>query len=174
MQITWDRYRSICSAIKCLLEITADDYFVTSKGAVYYAIQVAYIVLRILGYLRVSCLPSTIILPASVCLPICLLCSCDCMCERTTHSRIQEFLPGGGGGGGSRPDCQKTVLTCFFSPQLILQFLQRVSNGYFKENYSFPWFQRGGGATFAKGSNFFEGGGVQMLVSIETHITCDF
>ena len=61
----------------------------------------------------------------------------------------------------------KTVLTTFFfcflfvcffvSPQLILQFLQRVSNGYFKENYNFPRFQRG--PTFAWGYNFFQGGG---------------
>ena len=29
---------------------------------------------------------------------------------------------------------------------------------------------------FPRGSNFFQwvGGGVQMLISIETHITCDF
>ena len=110
----------------------------------------------------------------SVCLPICLLCSCDCMCERTTHARIQEFLP-----GGSRPDCQKTVLTClflfvFFSPQLISQFLKRVSNGYFKENYNYPWFQRGVG-NICQGVQFFPGGGggrgVQMLISIGTHIT---
>ena len=47
---TLDRYRSICSAIKCPLEITADDYFVTSNGVVYDAIQAAYIVLRIMGY----------------------------------------------------------------------------------------------------------------------------
>ena len=72
MQYTWDRYHSICSAIKCLLEITVDDYFVTSNGAVNDAIQAAYIVLRIMGYLHNSCLPSTIILPASVCLPICM------------------------------------------------------------------------------------------------------
>ena len=49
MQYTLDRYRSICSAIKCPLEITADDYFVTSNDAVYDAIQAAYIVLRIMG-----------------------------------------------------------------------------------------------------------------------------
>ena len=36
--------------IKCPLEITADDYFVTSNGVVYDAIQAAYIVLRIMGY----------------------------------------------------------------------------------------------------------------------------
>ena len=49
--------------------------------------------------------------------------------------------------------------------------LQRVSNGYFKENYKFSRFQRG--------SNIFQGvqlfpGGVQIIISIETHITCDF
>ena len=41
---------SICSAIKCPLEYTADDYFVTSNVGVYDAIQAAYIVLRIMGY----------------------------------------------------------------------------------------------------------------------------
>ena len=50
VQYTLDRYCSICSAIKCLLEITADDYFVTSNGSVYDAIQAAYIVLQIMGY----------------------------------------------------------------------------------------------------------------------------
>ena len=58
---TWDRYRSICSAIKCPLENTADDYFVTSNGEDYNATQAAYIVLQIMGYLRVPCLPRTII-----------------------------------------------------------------------------------------------------------------
>ena len=70
---------------------------------------------------------------------------------------------------GSRNFCQgggRPVLTvknrsdvCFFSPQLILQFLQRVSNVYFKENYNFPLFQRGGGQHLPGGSNFFRGGG---------------
>ena len=50
VEYTLDRYRSTCSAIKCPLEITADDYFVTSNGAVYDAIQPAYIVLWIMGY----------------------------------------------------------------------------------------------------------------------------
>ena len=68
------------------LQITADDYFVTSNGAVYDAIQAAYIVLWIMGYLHVSFPPSTVILPASVCLPVCMFCSCVCMCERTTRN----------------------------------------------------------------------------------------
>ena len=50
VQYTLDRYRSICSTINCPLEIKADNYFVTSNGAVYDAIQTAYIVLRIMGY----------------------------------------------------------------------------------------------------------------------------
>ena len=32
-----------------------------------------------------------------------------------------------------------------------------------------------GGPTFSRGEgNFFHGGGVQWVISIETHITCDF
>ena len=50
VEYTLDRYRSICSAIKCQLEITADDYFVTTKGAIYDAIQAAYILLQLMGY----------------------------------------------------------------------------------------------------------------------------
>ena len=46
MQYTLDRYRSICSAIKCPSEITADDYFVKLNGAVYDAIQAAYYIYR--------------------------------------------------------------------------------------------------------------------------------
>ena len=44
----------------------------------------------------------------------------------------------------------------------------------FNENYNFPRFQRG--ANICQGGpNFFQGGGeVKMLISIETHITCDF
>ena len=82
VQYTLDRYCSSCSAIKCPLEITADDYFVTLNGAVYDAIQAAYIVLQIMVYQRVSCLPSTIILPVVIWLPYCRFCLCVCMCER--------------------------------------------------------------------------------------------
>ena len=64
------------------------------------------------------------------------------------------------GGEGGRPDCRKTTATTLFlifNPQQILQFY------------------RGGGGVqyFSGGSNFFQGG-VQMLISIKTHITCDF
>ena len=88
VQYTLDRYRSICSAIKFPLEITADNYFVISNGAVYDAIQAAYIALRIMGYYRVLSVPSTINLPASVWLPNCMFCSCVCMCESTTRNAL--------------------------------------------------------------------------------------
>ena len=79
------------------------------------------------------------------------------------------------GGWGSRPDGQKTALTTFFSYQLILQFTERVQWFHFRENYTIPRLQRGsnnfqGGG----GSSYFQGVGVQMLIYIETHITCDF
>ena len=82
---------------------------------------------------------------------------------------------------GFRPGCQKIDLTFFSVLSLIILVLQRVSNGYFKENYNFPRFQRGsegvqhfpGGG--GEGSSFFQGGGgVQILISIETRIICDF
>ena len=50
--------------------------------------------------------------------------------------------------------------------------LQRIS-----ENYTFPRIQRGSNI-FQEVNNSFSrvggGGGIQMLTSIETHITCDF
>ena len=63
----------------------------------------------------------------------------------------------------------------FFSPQLVLQLTEGVQWFYYRENILFqgsrvgPTFSGGGG-----GSNFSEGGGVQLLISMETHITCDF
>ena len=90
MQYTWDRYCSICSSIKFPLEITAGDYFVASNGAVYDAIKAAYIVLRIMGYIRASCLPSTIILPASFCLPICMCCS---ICLKGASVQLEIHSP---------------------------------------------------------------------------------
>ena len=55
---------------------------------------------------------------------------------------------------GEQPS-RHTLLT-FFSPQFItvLQRGQRVSNGYFKENFNFPRFQLEGVQPFS-GANFY-------------------
>ena len=86
----------------------------------------------------------------------------------------------GGGGGGSLTARKQPGQRCFFffffffwisfSPQLILQFTEGVQWFYDRENYTF---QR------IEGVQLFYGGGgggsrVQVLISIETHITCDF
>ena len=79
----------------------------------------------------------------------------------------------GGGGGGSRPDSQKTALTTFFGPQFILQFYRGCPMVISKKTIIFPRLKRV--EHFPGGPNFFQGGrGVQMLISIETHIPCDF
>ena len=81
------------------------------------------------------------------------------------HTLIQSFCQ-----GWSRPDGLETAWATFFflfSPQLIFQFTEGVQWFYYRENYTFERIQRG--------SNIFQGGrGVRMLISIETHITCDF
>ena len=82
MQYTLDRYRSICSAIKCSLEITADDYFVTSNGAVYDAIQAAYSSTD--NGLLTSFMPTKY--HHFACSRLATYCSCVCMCERTTRN----------------------------------------------------------------------------------------
>ena len=74
------------------------------------------------------------------------------------------------GVGGSMPNGQKTAWTFYlfyFSPQLILQFAEGVQWFYYMKNYSSIF--RGGGG----GVQLFPGG-VQMLISIVTHITCGF
>ena len=82
--------------------------------------------------------------------------SCDyyILCD----AQIQESLSEGERGGG-RPDCRKTTATTLiliFNPQQILQFY------------------RGGSSIFQGGGVQLFPGGVQMLISIKTHITCDF
>ena len=79
--------------------------------------------------------------------------SCDYyfLCD----ARIQESLSEGERGEARLPKNNRNNI--IFNPQLILQ----GGGG-------------GGGPAFFRGSNFFQGGGVQMLISIKTHITCDF
>ena len=87
----------------------------------------------------------------------------------------RNFWQGGGGGGvqARRPENSLDNVV-FFGPQLNLQFTEGVQWFYYRETYTFPRTQRG--------TNVFQGGGggptfsrgVQLLISIETHITCDF
>ena len=60
----------------------------------------------------------------------------------------------------------------FFSPKLILQFTEGVQWFYYRENYTFPRIQMGSNMFQGWGPSFSRG--VQMLISIETHITFDF
>ena len=78
---------------------------------------------------------------------------------RRQHARIQEFL------------------SVLFSAQLILQFTEGVQWFYCWENYTYtlPRIQRGFIIIQGGGSNFFPGGGVQMLISLEAQKgTCYF
>ena len=85
------------------------------------------------------------------------------------------FRGGGGGGGWGGPDPtqsgQRFIFVCF-SVLNLFDSLQRRSRSFitgksifFKDPGGSNIFQ-GGGPTFSRG--------VQMLISIETHITCDF
>ena len=88
--------------------------------------------------------------------------------------------------GGSRPDSQKTAWTFFhffFSPYFTVVYTEG-SNGFIAEKTILPkdpegvqHFPGGGGGgvqLFPGGGGGGVEGGVQMLISIETHITCDF
>ena len=73
---------------------------------------------------------------------------------------------------GSRDFCQSyLVLSLFYS-------LQRGSNCFIAEKTILILYQGSrGGPFFSRGgvSNFIQGGGVQMLISLETHVrTCYF
>ena len=83
---------------------------------------------------------------------------------QNTHARIQEFFSGeeggggGGGGGQYRSNDQKNSSTYFTvyrgGPMILLQ-----RKLYFSKD--------------PEGVQHFQGG-FQMLISIETHLTCDF
>ena len=74
-------------------------------------------------------------------------------------AQIQESLSEGVRGGGKARLPKNNRNNVFFNPQLILQL-------YMGD----PTFFKGGGV----GPTFPGGGGVTMLISIKTHITCDF
>ena len=86
------------------------------------------------------------------------------------HAQIQDFLSGWG-VQSQRPENNQDNICFFlllfsFSPQLIWQFTEGVQWFYYRENYTFSRIE---------GIQLFPGGGgVQVLISIETHINCDF
>ena len=91
-----------------------------------------------------------------------------CNVGNDVHVRIQELFSGGGGPGltSRKQSGQRLflVLNLFYS-------LQRASNGFItdktilsKDPEGVQHFPGGGGPTFSTG--------VQMLISIEIHITC--
>ena len=82
----------------------------------------------------------------------------------------------GGGGEGVQTDGQKNSLNnffsvFFFSPQLILQFTEGVQWLVITEKTIL--FEKSRGVQHLTGEVQLLPG-VQMLISIETHITCDF
>ena len=87
----------------------------------------------------------------------------------TKHERIQDFLSGVG-VQVRRP--QKSLNNNVFLVLNLFYSLQRGSNGFITEKtlQGSNIFHGGGGVQLFPGG----GGGVQMLISIETHITCDF
>ena len=106
------------------------------------------------------------------------------MSHTLLHARIQDFFQGVGGVQAQWPENSLDIL---LSPQLILQFTEDIQRFYYRENYTFEGSR--GGPTFSRGGRgggvqlFPRGGGgggggwkgeVRMLISIETHITCDF
>ena len=73
--------------------------------------------------------------------------------------------------GGVGPTTRKQSGQRFLLPNLFYS-LQRGSNGFITEKTILFQGSRGG-PTFSRGGGG-GGGGVQMLISIETHIPCDF
>ena len=89
--------------------------------------------------------------------------------------RSRNFYQGGGVQARQPENSLNNVfLLLFFSPQLILQFTEGVQWFYYRDNYTFPRIQGGSNIFQGEGVQLFPGGGVQMLISIEIHITCDF
>ena len=88
----------------------------------------------------------------------------------------RNFFQGGGGLQARQPENSLDKVV-FFCPQLILQFTEGIQ-GFITEKTILYQGSRGG-PTFSRGGGGVQlfpggGGGVQMLISVETHITCDF
>ena len=78
------------------------------------------------------------------------------LCDARIRESLSEVMRGGGGGGG--PSAEKQPQQRFFKPSTDFTVIHGGSNIF-----------QGGGFQHFQG-----GGGVQVLISIKTHITCDF
>ena len=89
------------------------------------------------------------------------------------HTRIQEFLLGGGIQAQRRENSLENLfmLVYGFLDLKLFYSLQRGSNGFIAEKTMLFQGIRGG-PTFREVQLFT--GGIQMLISIEIDITCDF
>ena len=109
------------------------------------------------------------------------------LCTYTEMFRIQTYCNhilsaaegGGGGGGGGEGNMRGSRNFCqFYLVLSLLYSLKRGSNGFLAEKTKLILYKGSrGGPLFSGGVNilFSRGGGVQMLISIETHIrTCYF
>ena len=93
-------------------------------------------------------------------------------CALTACADPGTFVKGGPGPMARKQPGQRFFF-CFFSPQLIYS-LQKGSNGFITEKTILFQGSRGG-PTFSGGRGGpASSGGVQILISIEPHITCDF
>ena len=79
------------------------------------------------------------------------------LCDARIQESLSEGVRGGGGATAEKQPQQR-----FFKPSTDFTVIHGGSN----------IFQGGGGSNISRGGG--GGGGVQMLISIKTHITCDF
>ena len=113
---------------------------------------------------------------------VCFVLTSRCFAYRHAATTFYQLLRG---FGGQEATCANQGMSVLFSPQLILQFKEGFQWFYCWENYTYTLqrIQRrsiifrwggGGGGGGASGVQLFSRG-VQMLISIETHIcTCYF
>ena len=79
------------------------------------------------------------------------------------------FFSGGGGAGMGVHDGQRIFFYFHFVPNLFYS-LSRGSTTFPRIQRGLTFSRRGGGPTFSREG----GGGVLIIISKETHITCDF
>ena len=86
--------------------------------------------------------------------------------------QIQDYFRGGGGGGVQVRQPENS-LDNFYLVLNLFYSLQRESSGFITVKTILFQGSRGG-PTFSRWVQLFSEEGVQMLISIETHIICDF